>query len=170
MKNKLTKCVIALAVLGLMTTGLAYAESGGEKGQCDLGNGRGGKGKQGKFLEGLNLTDEQKAKLKEKREADMESVKAAREQLKVKMQALYAEISKPETKREDVSGLVSEVSTLKGQMFVRKVDGVFAMKEVLTPEQFAKMQEHRKEQMGKRGGRMKGRWGKGRDQDQQTPR
>ena len=33
-----------------------------------------------------------------------------------------------------------QVNAIKAQMFAQKIDGVFAMKEILTPEQFAKMQ------------------------------
>ena len=148
MKNKLTKSIAVLAVLGLMAAGpVAYAEHGGD----NLEGGKGYKHGEGKdFFKELNLTPEQKEKLKAQREAKKEDNKATREQLKTKMQALHEEITKPGTTRADVNGLVSEVGALKGQMFSQKIDGVFAMKEVLTPEQFAKMQEQHKGWMQKK--------------------
>lgn len=154
MKNKITKVMAVVAMLGLMAAGpVAYAEYG-------EGGPEGGKGwKHGdgqEFFKGLNLTPEQKEKLKAQRETKKEGNKAAREQLKAKMQALHEEIAKPGTTRADVNGLVGEVTALKGQMFAERIDGVFAMKEVLTPEQFAKMQEHRKEKMENK----KGGWGR----------
>jgi len=158
MENKLTKVMAVLMVVGLMASGsMAYAESEGD-------NPEGGKGyKQGEgkeFFKELNLTPEQKEKLKAQREMKMESNKAVREQLRAKMQALHETIAKPGTKQADVSGLVAEVNVLKGQMFSQNIDSVFALKEILTPEQFAKMQEKHKDWMQKK---HEG-WGK-KDQD-----
>ena len=147
MENKLTKVIAVLAVAGLMAAGpVAYAASEG----YGSGPGKGYKRGEGKgFMKELNLTPEQKAQLKAQREAKKEANKALREQMKTKMQALHEAITKPETKRADVEALVSEVNTLKGQMFSQMIDGVFAMKEVLTPEQFAKMQAKHQERMSK---------------------
>jgi Spy/CpxP family protein refolding chaperone len=154
MTNKLTKVMAALVVVGLVATGpMAYAENDGDS--TDSGKGyKHGDGKE--FFKELNLTTEQKEKLKAQREAKRESNKALREQMKTKMQALHEAIAKPGTKPSDVSGLVAEVNTLKGQMFSQMIDGVFAMKEILTPEQFAKMQAKHQERMDKK---HKG-WGK----------
>jgi periplasmic protein CpxP/Spy len=148
MKNKLTMIVTVLAVVGLMAAGPAvYAMSEGD----DTAGGKGYKNGEGKeFMKELNLTPEQKEKLKAQREAKKESHKAMREQMKTKMQALHEAIAKPGTTRADVTGLVDEVNALKGQMFSQKIDGLFAMKEILTPEQFAKMQAKHKERMDKK--------------------
>jgi Spy/CpxP family protein refolding chaperone len=147
MKNKLAKIVAVLTVTGLMAAGpVAYAEHKGDN--PDGGKGyHHGEGKE--FMKELNLTPEQNEKLKAQREAKRENSKAAREQIKVKMQALHEIISKPGTKRADVDGLVNEVNTIKAQMFAQRIDGLFAMKEVLTPEQFAKMQAKHQERMNK---------------------
>jgi Spy/CpxP family protein refolding chaperone len=154
MKNALKK-LIAVGVVALMAASpLAYAEpQGGGPG----GDGPGYEGAEPKgFFKELNLTQEQKDKLKAQRESKREANKALREQLKTKMQALHQEIAKPGTKEADVAGLVAEVNSLKAQMFSQMIDGVFAMKEILTPEQFAKMQAKHQERMNK----MKERWGK----------
>ena len=145
MKNKLTKIATVLAVAGLMAAGpVAYAENDGDH----PAGGKGYKQGEGKeFFKDLNLTAEQKEKLKAQREAKKENNKAAREQLKIKMQALHEAIAKPNATREGVNGLVGEISALKAQMFSRKIDGLFAMKEILTPEQFAKMQALHQERM-----------------------
>ena len=148
MKNKLARIVAVLTVAGLMGVGpVAYAVSEGN----DAGSGKGyqrGEGKE--FMKGLNLTPEQKEKLKAQREAGKESRKAMHEQLKAKMQALHAVIAKPGATRADVSGLVDEVNALKGQMFSQRIDGLFAMKGILTPEQFAKMEEMHQERINKK--------------------
>ena len=148
MENKITKIVAVLAVLGLMAAGpVAYAEQE-NTGAGDVKGYKHGEGKE--FFKDLNLTPEQKEKLKAQREARKESMKAVREQLKTKMQALHEAIAKPGTKQADVSGLIAEVNALKGQMFSQNIDGIFAMKEILTPEQFVKMQEKHKEWMQKK--------------------
>jgi Spy/CpxP family protein refolding chaperone len=159
MKNKLTKIVAVLAVAGLMVAGpVAYAESNGDSPAGGKGYKR-GEGKE--FFKELNLTPEQKEKLKAQREAKKEANKALRDQLKTKMKALHDEISKPGSTRAGVDGLVGEVNALKGQMFAQKIDGVFSMKEALTPEQFAKMQEKHQGWMQKK---HEG-WGKGKQCD-----
>ena len=148
MKKNVMRMIMVLTMLGLMGAGpVAYAESQGDDPEGGSGY-RHGKGQE--FFKELNLTPEQQEKLKAQREANKADKQTVREELKTKMQALYAEIAKPGTKREDVNGLVDEVSDLKAQMFAQKIDGVFAMKEVLTPEQFTKMQEQRKAWMEKK--------------------
>jgi Spy/CpxP family protein refolding chaperone len=167
MENKLTKMVAVLAVLGLMAAApAAYAESAGTG---DTSGGKAGwrheHGEGKEFFKGLNLTLEQKAKLDAQREAKRKSNQALRDQLKTKMQALHEAIAKPGATQASVSGLVNEISALKGQMFAQRIDGIFAMKGVLTPEQFAKMQEHRKEKMkGKGEG-----WGKHHQESKEDP-
>jgi len=142
MENALKKLTaVGVAVL-MAASPLAYAEP--------RGGGPGYEGVEPKgFFKELNLTQEQKDKLKAQRESRREANKVLREQLKAKMQALHQEISKPGTKEADVAGLVGEVNALKGQMFTQMIDGVFAMKDVLTPEQFAKMQSKHQERMNK---------------------
>lgn len=152
MNGKITKMIVVVTVLGLaLSAPAAYAEGWGGKKQCDLGKDK----RSEKFFKDLNLTAGQKAKLDAQREAKWKDRKAEREQIKVKIQELHAEIAKPGTTRADVQGLVDEISAAKGQMFAQQIDGVFAMKEVLTPEQFAKMEVQRKERMEK----MKGKHG-----------
>jgi protein CpxP len=148
MKNKLAKIVTVLTVVGLMAAGpVAYAVSEGDNPESGKGY-KSGEGKE--FMKELNLTPEQKEKLKAQREAGKESRKAMREQLKTKMQALHAAIAKPGATRADVSGFVDEVNALKGQMFSQRIDGLFAMKGILTPEQFAKMEAKHQERMSKK--------------------
>jgi len=165
MENKLAKIMMVLAILGLVAGPVAYAEppEGGPEDEAIQPGGPGDQGPKGgeegmehgrpgpkDFFKGLNLTQEQKEKLKAQREAKKESGKALRDQMKTKMQALHEAIAKPGTTRADVNGLLSEVNELKGQMFAQMVDGIFSLKEVLTPEQFAKMQEQHKEWMSKK--------------------
>jgi len=165
MEKNLTKLMAVLMAVGLTVAGpVAYAEPQEKGPEADPGihePGPGGEGPEGgpgfhhrggpgEFFKDLNLTPEQKAKLKAQREGKKETMRALREQMKTKMQALHNEISKPGSKRADVDALLNEVNALKGQMFAQMIDGVFAMKEVLTPEQFAKMQAKHQARMNKK--------------------
>ena len=148
MENKLTKILAVFAVLGFLAAGpVAYAESQGDQSE---GGGGWKHGESKEFFKELNLTPEQKEKIKAQRHAKKQAHQALRDQLKAKMQLLHETIAKPGTTRVDVNGLVAEMSALKGQMFSQRIDGIFAMKAVLTPEQFAKMQAKHKEWMGKK--------------------
>lgn len=156
MNKNLMKLSVLLAVFGLMTAmPLVYAEEGGP-GPGPRGPGY-QKGEAPGFFKELNLTEDQKAKLKAHREAQKEKNRALREQLKTKMQALHDEIGQPVTDKAKIDSQVAEINTLKGQLFAQHIDGVLGMKEILTPEQFAKMQEKRPKPMGKKGGWMKHR-------------
>lgn len=117
-------------------------------------------GKEGPFKE-LNLTAEQKEKLKGHKEAQKESSRALREQIKAKMQALHAEIGKPTVDRAQINALVAEINNLKGQLFAQHTEGILAMKEILTPEQFAKMQKGFEKHHGKQGRHMPRQKGSG---------
>jgi len=164
MENRLVKIMTVLTVAGLMAAGpVAYAESQQEGPMGGPGMEQPGPGDENpgvgagfhhrgpkEFMKELNLTPEQREKLKAQREAKKENNKAMHEQLKAKMQALHEAVSKPGTTRADVENLVNEVNAIKGQMFSQRIDGLFAMKEILTPEQFAKMQAQHQSWMNKR--------------------
>ena len=148
MENKLAKIIAVLTVVGLMAAGpVAYAVSEGDNPESGKGY-KSGEGKE--FMKELNLTPEQKEKLKAQREARRATHKVMHEQMKTKMQALHAAIAKPGTTRANVDALIGEVNGLKGQMFSQRIDDLFAMKEILTPEQFVKMQEKHKGWMDKK--------------------
>jgi Spy/CpxP family protein refolding chaperone len=147
MKNTMKKIAVLLAVCGLMGAApLAYAMfEGGPEGGPEAGPGGLRKGGGPAFFKELNLTDEQKAKLRAHRESQMEKNKGIREQLRTKMQSLHEQIGQPVTDKAKISAQVAEINALKGQLFSQHIEGVLAMKEILTPEQFAKMQAKHKE-------------------------
>lgn len=166
MRNKLEKLVMLFVVAGLMTgSSVAFAEvqeKGAEPGPGvqasgpgeGLGGGRGLGPKA--FFKELGLNQEQQEKLEAHRKAQWAQNKEVREQMKAKMKALHEEMGKPDMDKTQVKGLVDEINTLKGHLFAQHIDGILEMKEVLTPEQFAKMQAHFEE----RGPGKHGKWGK----------
>ena len=147
MDRKLITIITILGVLGLVVSGpLGYAAPSEE----------GGKGfekaKQEELFKDLNLTPEQMEKVKAKHETQKGLHKQEWEQMKAKMEALHAELGKPVTDRAVVNGLIADINTLKGQGFAERIEGVLALKEILTPEQFAKFQaKHKERGFGKHG-------------------
>ena len=154
MDNKLMKVMMLLVVFGLVCSAgsLVYAETQG--GGAESREAGYQKDESKGFFKGIDLTAEQKEKLKVHREAQKASALAVKEQLKVKMQALHAELGKPVTDRAQLNTLVTEINALKGQMFSQRIDGILGMKGILTPEQFATVQARfaeRRAQHGKKG-------------------
>ncbi len=164
MDRKWIKTIAIITACGWVFSGpIAYAESAGDqdagsKGKYEQRKGEG-------FFKDLNLTAEQKEKLKTYRESQKEKNQAVREQLKTKMQALHEAMTQPEVDQAKINGLVAEINTLKGQLFAQHVEGLLGMKEVLTQEQFNKLQERRQERKNGKHGKRHGGWG----QQEQAP-
>jgi Spy/CpxP family protein refolding chaperone len=148
MENKLAKIVALLTVAGLMAMGpMVYAENEGNASAGAKNSNRGeGKG----LFKGIELTAQQKEMLKAQRDSKNKKNSEMRAQLEAKTKELEAKVAMPGTKRADVDILVREVNAINGQMFSERIDGVFSMKEVLTPEQFAKMQSQQNENKGRK--------------------
>jgi len=101
----------------------------------------------------LGLTAEQDKQLEAGREAHRTEVKALRDAIKAKKGELKAAIAKSGTARAQVEPIVNELKALESQMTDKRIDGIFAVKAILTPEQFAKLEtmkeKHMKEWKGK---------------------
>jgi len=155
MKTLMKRLVaVTAAVVIALSPALVYAEHADE--QCETGD-KAGKEGRGGFYKDLGLTPQQTSELKARREANAGKAKEVREQLKAKRAELKAEIERPTVDRARITALTTDIKSLTGQMIDQKVDNILAMKEVLTPEQFAKMQAKKHD---KKGG--KGNW-KGKD-------
>lgn len=92
----------------------------------------------------LGLTPEQRQKLDEQRKDE----KAQAEQLRTKMQethqALARELDKDQPDRKKVRALIRQMKAILGARLENKVDGILAMKTILTPEQLKKLNEKAK--------------------------
>jgi len=146
--------VMTVAIVVVFIAGSVFAWGGcGTQGKAD-------KGCQGKgdikesMKKDLGLTAEQDAKLKAGREAYRTESKALHDAIKAKKDELKAAIAKPGATRAQVEPMVAELKALESQRVDRKVDGIFAVKAILTPEQSTKLEamkdKHMKEGRGKR--------------------
>lgn len=165
MEKRLSGKMVLLLLCGLVACGsLAYAQPAVQEKEAKKKTGYRHERQKGeeRFLKDLNVMPEQKEKLKAHREAQKEKDRVLREQIQDKMQVLHAEFGKANVDRAQVNALVAEINNLKGQLFSQHTEGIFAMKEILTPEQFAKMQKNFTEHRGKHGRHGKhAAWGKG---------
>lgn len=94
-----------------------------------------------KIFKELNLTAEQKDKLKQNRKEQQEKMKDLGTQLMKKQAELRDKLDSPDVSRASVEPIAAELKALQAKMFDYRIDGIFAVKEILTPEQFAKFQE-----------------------------
>lgn len=99
-------------------------------------------------LQQLNLTPEQQAKIDALMQSGKEQKQANREQLKAKFKELMAVLKSDSGTKEQALALHREISQMKSAMGEQRINKMFEMKAILTPEQQAKfktlMQEGRK--------------------------
>jgi len=92
----------------------------------------------------LNLTAEQKTKIKQNRREQQGKIEDLMEALQEKQAALRDTLSSSNVSRENVAPIATEVKSLQAKLIDCRIDGIFAVKEILTPEQYAKFQEELK--------------------------
>lgn len=107
----------------------------------------------------LNLTTEQKNKLKQNRRAQRDKIEDLQAELKEKHAELASKLNDPDVSRAMVEPIATELKSLHAKIIDSRIDGIFAVKEILTPEQYAKFQEKVKEKVENRK-EQRGQWKK----------
>ena len=100
----------------------------------------------------LGLTEEQRAKMKTLREAGKTQQEALRNDLKAKHEALRQELDAAKPNRGKAEAIVKDISALEEKIGLNRVDMVLKIREILTPEQYQKLQalhEKKKAEMKK---------------------
>lgn len=134
------KKIILLGVCSLLVVQSAYA------GQCKAKDG--GKQYQRSHMEGmmddviseLGLSPEQETKIKELKKSMFAEKKDAYARKKEKYHAMKAELDKADTDRAKVDALIEELVGLEREKLQLRAQHVLAIKEVLSPEQYATLQ------------------------------
>lgn len=98
--------------------------------------------------ERLNLTTEQKEKLKTLRQNQRQQMKELLQALRTKRQQIKDELNNPGATRESIAPLAAEIKTLLARIVDQRIEGVFVVKEMLTPEQFNLLKEARAKKTG----------------------
>lgn len=113
--------------IGLMTLSLALPK-------VALANGGPGGGHLRKVLAELNLSEEQKAKIKEVRESHGKSMKESRSALRDARKAME-EAVKIDASRSDLLKKFESLQALRNKMGQARFEMILAVREILTPEQ-----------------------------------
>ncbi|MBF0494065.1 MAG: Spy/CpxP family protein refolding chaperone [Candidatus Omnitrophica bacterium] len=105
--------------------------------------------KMDKIMDEIGVTDEQKKQLKEMRETQKETGKEIFKSIREKRDAIREELNKPETDENKINALIEEETALSKAKAQHMVQGVLAMKKILTPEQFQLLDKKFQEMKGK---------------------
>lgn len=105
-----------------------------------MGKGQMGKkgmqgGGPGQFFKKLNLTEDQKAKLKARKQASIQQVKSLREQLKSERTKLMSTLFDPNSSKTDMLSQQEKVNSIQNQMAKVRIESIAYLKGILTAEQ-----------------------------------
>lgn len=167
MKTIIKRFLVYLSVaLMFLAASTAYAMPGfdgsqrGEKGPGFEGDeAKNGKGPEKHFqdmTEQLDLSKEQKEQLKTHYDQQKVRMKETGEALKTSRKALRDEMQNYNSDESTIKNTTAELKALQAQMLDQKVDGFLAMREILTPEQFQKMNDLREERRNQNREKMQG--------------
>ena len=150
------KAIIAILALAVLAAGVMFAvgQKGTEGRHGGFGFGRRGHhGGMGMMFRGLDLTDEQKAKLKELHTASRTNLQPTFEALKANRQKMNELTANGAFDETQVTALANEQATLSAKLIVERQRAKSQFFSLLTDEQKAKLAEIK----AKRGERFKAR-------------
>ncbi|MDD5347097.1 MAG: Spy/CpxP family protein refolding chaperone [Candidatus Omnitrophica bacterium] len=101
----------------------------------------------------LNLTPEQQQKLFGQRSFQEKQRAVLREKMSVLRKEMTAELNKEKTDRKRLKVLVDRMKVLMGERIQHRVESILALKDILTPEQFKKLNEKMNRFEFRKGGR-----------------
>ncbi len=149
--KKYTIGFLVFALVALSTV-FAIAQNGGDNWKGKRG-GHHKRGGFGRMAEKLNLTDAQKAQVKEIREAGRSTIQPLREARKANRQKMKAATADRQFDEAQISAIATEQAQISAQMIVEKQRVKAQMFQLLTAEQKVQMQqfkEQRKERFQNR--------------------
>lgn len=137
MKAKFKKAALLGLAVTFLLSPVLYAEGpyGGRNGEAS-----GREERCGRLAAEIGLTAEQEAKLKEHREEFRNRNKYLVEKIGSKRKELKEELEKESIDRAKVGKIIGDIKDLSGEKLFNRVDKIIAMKSILTPEQFEKLQ------------------------------
>jgi len=93
-----------------------------------------------KIIQELDLSPEQQELINKQRAGHREKRRQTFQTLRTKRLELKQELEKQDVDKKKIDSLVSEIKPLLGKLLDLRVESILAMKEILTPEQFEKLQ------------------------------
>jgi len=141
------KKVLVTAVVSILALSVLYVFAQGP--MMGRGNGPKGKGMQMReFVEDLDLTPEQEAKMVDISFAHHQEILPLQRDLQKKRIELKAELEKENPNQMVLDKLSDEMSAIMGKIKKSKLHFLLSMKSVLTKEQWQKAKEHFMEREG----------------------
>ena len=131
--NKIRVALIGSAAV-FLAAGLAFAQTEGKRSQHDPQQKDG-------IMKELNLSPEQQKKLEDNRNAQRQEMTRLHQSIREKQVKLGEELKNPAVTRSSIEPLVSEIKSLQAQALDQRINAIFAVKGILTPEQFVKFQQ-----------------------------
>lgn len=127
---KKTKLII-VALIVLLSTATVYAQMPGrrQRGRDEL---------KGSIAKELNLTKEQEDRLVANRKMQREKMSQLMAAMKEKQVKLREQLKDPTVTRAAIKPLANEIKSLQAQLIESRINGIFAVREILTPEQVTK--------------------------------
>ncbi len=147
MKGKMVVVLTAVMVMGFS---LSYARA------CERLPER--KERRHRMVEELNLTEEQKDKIREQKNKNARERIEVQGELKLKFHDLRVELRGKEIDKNKVDKITDEISLLKSKIFKGRINSLLEFKEILTDEQWENIRDLKIRKLEKRierKGRMK---------------
>jgi Spy/CpxP family protein refolding chaperone len=94
-----------------------------------------------KTIKELNLTPGQQEQIAAQKKKEKQDSAEGRARMKELRDQLRVELDKPSVDKDKIHLLTSEMKELEGKRIERKVEGILALKGILTPEQFKALNE-----------------------------
>ncbi|MNK62769.1 periplasmic protein [compost metagenome] len=152
-KQKVLGLLMAGAMsLSALSAAPALAQADGHRGHVAHAKGMqdGMHGPMDKMFDKLNLTAEQREKIKTLRQQGQERNKAQREQLMTKRKELHQLVRSASSTREQAIAKQREVNALQDQLAEARLNAWFEMRAVLTPEQLKQLEQFKPQRGEKR--------------------
>ena len=142
MKNLLKYLIVTVCVISLFAVqNYSYAFPGGEEGQWS----KKWEEKIAEIHKQLGITPQQQERLKAHREQFRSQTKALFQQIKGKKDEISQELQKSNFDINKVRQIHTELKSLQGQMEDNRLEGILEVRKILTPEQFTKFMQMKKE-------------------------
>jgi Spy/CpxP family protein refolding chaperone len=148
--------IIALVVVSMFAAGAVFAGQGA----CASGEKeRGGhyKEKTAAITASLKLTPDQEKRLNEAKTGHRAEMAELARQLKEARQELKTALANPAVTKQGVEPIAVRIKAFQASMVDRRIDGILKIKEILTPEQYQKLQGMKEGRRDKARGKRVGR-------------
>jgi Spy/CpxP family protein refolding chaperone len=105
------------------------------------------------IIKELNLSPEQQQAITQQRAQEKARSQELRQKMKAVRDEITLELNKDVTDTAKLDSFISRMKELTGERIEQQIKGILALKKILTPEQFKELNEKRKQNEKRKGGR-----------------